>query len=189
MEEFQVSVDTHTHPLPEIFMVVATQNPIEQVGTFLLPEAQLDRFFMRLNVGYPTAEQETAIVMAQSKVHPISTLSAVISEADLIAAREMVKNIHIDPAVVRYATEIVRATREHKDLRLGASPRGTLALTRAACGMALVQKQSFVAPALVKSLAHATLSHRITLRPQAQAHGKTASAILTEILDQITPPV
>ena len=189
MEESQVSVDTHTYRLPEIFMVVATQNPIEQVGTFLLPEAQLDRFFMRLSVGYPTGEQEAAIVMAQSNVHPISTLSAVVSEAELIAAREMVKNIHIEPEVVRYAAEIVRTTREHPDLRLGASPRGTLALTRAACGMALIRKQPFVTPALIKSLAHAVLTHRITLRPQALAHGKTANAILTEILNQVTPPV
>jgi MoxR-like ATPase len=189
MEEFRVSVDTHTYDLPKVFMVLATQNPIEMAGTYVLPEAQLDRFFMRLSVGYPSVEEETRMIYAQADSHPIDHLQPVAGEKELLAAREAVKTVHMESSVGQYVARIGAATRQHPHLRLGASPRGILALTRAAQGLALLRKQPYVTPDAVKAMAGPVLEHRLILRPQAAAQGLTAKKVLAEILNQVVPPV
>ncbi|HET7775898.1 MAG TPA: MoxR family ATPase, partial [Azospira sp.] len=179
----------HTYPLPPVFMVLATQNPIEMAGTYVLPEAQLDRFFMRLSTGYPSPAEEARIIRAQAHGHPIERLQPVLAEADLQAAREAVRAVHVDDTVADYVARIVAASRQHEDLRLGASPRGTLALCRAAQGLALLQGRDFVTPDMVKAVAHPVLAHRLILRPQAAAQGRSAAQVLAEILDQVPAPV
>jgi MoxR-like ATPase len=189
MEEFRVSVDGISYELPRVFMVLATQNPIDMAGTHPLPEAQLDRFFVRLHVGYPTRDEELRILAAQAQSHPIDSLTPVISDTEILAAREAVKAIHINADVATYMVRISATTREHTDLRLGVSPRGTLALARGSQGMALLRGQSFVTPDIVKAMAGAILEHRLIVRPQAAAAGRTARDILKEILSQLPPPV
>ncbi len=189
MEEFRVSVDGITYDLPKTFMVLATQNPIDMAGTHALPEAQLDRFFVRLSVGYPSLDDELSILSAQAFAHPIDSLQAVTSEADILAAREAAKAIHLAPDVARYAARIVAATREHADLRLGASPRGTLALARGSQAFAFLRDKKFVTPDIVKTMAGPVLEHRLIVRPQAAAMGQSARSILKDILDTVTPPV
>jgi MoxR-like ATPase len=189
MEEFRVSVDGVSYELPKVFMVLATQNPIDMAGTHPLPEAQLDRFFVRLHVGYPTRDEELRILAAQALAHPIDSLAPVISDTEILAAREAVKTVHINPDVAAYMVRISAATREHTDLRLGVSPRGTLALARGSQGMALLRGQSFVTPDIVKAMAGAILEHRLIVRPQAAAAGRTARDTLNEILNQLPPPV
>jgi len=189
MEEFHVSVDGVTHSLPALFMVLATQNPIDMAGTHPLPEAQLDRFFVRLSVGYPTTEEEVLILAAQAQRHPIEMLEPVMGEADILAAREAVKAMHMSLDVADYIAHITAATRQHPELRLGASPRGTLALARGAQGLAYLRGRPFVTPDLVKTMAGPVLEHRLIVRPQAAAVGRTAHQILAEILDKVVPPV
>jgi MoxR-like ATPase len=189
MEEFRVSVDGATYALPPTFMVLATQNPIDMAGTHALPEAQLDRFFVRLSVGYPTLDEEVRILAAQAQAHPIETLAPVIGEADVLAAREAVKTVHVSPDVARYAASIAAATRGHADLRLGASPRGTLALVRGAQAMAWLSGKTFVTPDIVKVMAGPVLEHRLIVRPQAAAMGQSARSVLQAILAQVPPPV
>mgnify|MGYP001764982030 FL=1 len=189
MEEFRVSVDGTGYELPAIFMVLATQNPIDMAGTHPLPEAQLDRFFVRLPVGYPDLDEEVRILAAQAQAHPIDSLQPVIGEADILAAREAVKAVHVATDVARYMARISAATRNHPDLRLGVSPRGTLALARGSQGMALLRGREFVTPDIVKAMAGAVLEHRLIVRPQAAANGRTARDILAEVLDSLPPPV
>jgi len=189
MEEFSVSVDGTTYELPKTFMVLATQNPIDMAGTHALPEAQLDRFFVRLAVGYPTLEEELRILGAQAQAHPIETLEPVTDEAEVLAARGAVKAVHLAPDVAEYAARITAATRTHADLRLGASPRGTLALARGSQGLAYLRGREYVTPDMVKAMAGPVLEHRLIVRPQAAAMGQTAKGILKEILDKLAPPV
>jgi MoxR-like ATPase len=189
MEEFRVSVDGSTYDLPPLFMVLATQNPIDMAGTHVLPEAQLDRFFVRLNVGYPTLEEEVKILSAQTLIHPIELLTSVANEADILAVREDVKKVLISPDVADYIARITAATRQHPDLRLGASPRGTLALAKGARGYAYLRGRDYVTPDMVKTMSGPVLEHRLIVRPQAVALGKTASVILQDVLNQIAPPV
>jgi MoxR-like ATPase len=189
MEEFHVSVDGCSYDLPKLFMVLATQNPIDMAGTHALPEAQLDRFFMRLRMEYPTLEQEMRILAAQAQAHPIDSLLAVTSETEILAAREKVKTVHIDMDVAKYIASISHASRQHADLRLGVSPRGTLALARGSQGLALLRGRDFVTPDLVKTIAPAILEHRLIVRPQAAVLGRTAGEILAEILNRLPPPV
>jgi MoxR-like ATPase len=188
MEEFRVSVDGSTHDLPPMFMVLATQNPIDMIGTHTLPEAQLDRFFVRLTVGYPSLDEEVKIIEAQTLVHPIEQLQPVITEAQVLAAREAVKQIHLSRDVADYIVRITAATRKHADLRLGASPRGSLALARGARAMAYLRGRDYVTPDMVKSMARPVLEHRLVVRPQSAALGKSAGGILQEVLDQLPPP-
>jgi len=189
MEEFRVSVDGQTYDLPKIFMVLATQNPIDMAGTHPLPEAQLDRFFVRLHVGYPSIAEEVRILAAQALSHPIETLPPVISENEVLAARDAIKAIHVSADVLEYIVRISSATRQHADLRLGASPRGSLALARGAQGMAFLRGRDFVTPDIVKRMAGAILEHRLIVRPQAAALGRSARDILNEILNELPPPV
>jgi len=189
MEEFRVSVDGISYDLPKVFMVLATQNPIDMAGTHPLPEAQLDRFFVRLHVGYPTLDEEVRILAAQAQAHPIDSLTPVVSDTEILAARDAVKAVHINADVATYMVRISAATRAHGDLRLGVSPRGTLALARGSQGMAFLRGQAFVTPDIVKMMAGAILEHRLIVRPQAAAAGRTARDILNEILSQLPPPV
>lgn len=189
MDEFRVSVDGATYDLPPLFMVLATQNPIDMAGTHPLPEAQLDRFFVRLGVGYPTVAEEARILAAQVLSHPIDDLRPVVTEAAIIEMREQVKRIHISPDIAEYVARLTAATRQHPDLRLGAGPRGTLALARGAQGLAFLRERAFVTPDLVKTMAGPVLEHRLIIRPQAAAVGRTVRAILAEIVNQVAPPV
>jgi MoxR-like ATPase len=189
MEEFRVSVDGTTYDLPKTFMVLATQNPIDMAGTHSLPEAQLDRFFVRLSVGYPTLDEELRIISAQAQAHPIEALGSVATETDVLVARDAVKAIHVAPDVAQYAASIVAATRAHADLRLGASPRGTLALVRGAQGLAYLRGKQYATPDVVKAMAGPVLEHRLIVRPQAAAMGQSAASVLREILGQVPPPV
>ena len=189
MEEFRVSVDGVSYDLPKVFMVLATQNPIDMAGTHPLPEAQLDRFFVRLHVGYPTLDEEVRILAAQAQAHPIDSLMPVIDDTEILTAREAVKAVHINADVAAYMVRISAATREHADLRLGVSPRGTLALARGSQGMAFLRGQTFVTPDIVKAMAGAILEHRLIVRPPAAAAGRTARDVMSEILNQLPPPV
>lgn len=189
MEEFRVSVDGISYDLPKVFMVLATQNPIDMAGTHPLPEAQLDRFFVRLHVGYPSLDEEVRILAAQAQAHPIDSLGPVIDDTAVLAAREAVKAVHVNADVARYMAQITAATRSHADLRLGVSPRGTLALARGSQGMAYLRGKDFVTPDIVKTMAGAILEHRLIVRPQAAAAGRTAREILNQILGELPPPV
>ena len=189
MEEFHVTSDGVTHELPKLFMVLATQNPIDMAGTHPLPEAQLDRFFVRLSIGYPSLSEELSILSAQAREHPIDRLPAVISEPAVLAAREQVKEIHLSREVADYIVRISDAPRRHPDLRLGASPRATLALARGARGLAYLRGRAYVTPDLVKTMAAPILEHRLIAKPKAAALGRSAHAILGEVLDQVAPPV
>ncbi len=189
MEEFRVSVDGITYDLPKTFMVLATQNPIDMAGTYTLPEAQLDRFFVRLSIGYPSLVDELRILSAQAQSHPIDSLQPVISEEQVLAAREAVKAVHVSPDVAKYAATITAATRSHADLRLGASTRGALALVRGAQGLAFLRGRQFVTPDLVKEMVGPVLEHRLIIRPQASALGQNAASILQAIVATVLPPV
>jgi len=185
MEERQITVDGVTYRLPEPFLVMATQNPIEYEGTFPLPEAQLDRFFLRLQLGYPGPEQEVAILDAQRVQHPIETLGQVVSSEELLESQVRVRDIHVAPAVKQYVVNVVGATRSHPDVYLGASPRGSLALTRAAQAYAAIRGRDFVLPDDVKALAAPTLSHRLILQPQARLKDLATTTVIAEVLASV----
>jgi MoxR-like ATPase len=188
MEERQITVDGTTHPLPKPFMVLATQNPIEYEGTFPLPEAQLDRFLMRLELGYPILEDEMNILDRQQFKHPIFSLEQVVSSQELGEAQEEIKKVYVAPAVKKYMVEIVRQTRQHSDVYLGASPRGSLALFRTTQARAAMDGRDFVLPDDVKALVHSTLSHRVILGPAARLRDLNADQILQDVLGKVVVP-
>src|SRR5438445_598027 len=185
MAEQQVTVDGETRPLDDPFLVMATQNPIEYEGTFPLPEAQLDRFFMRIQLGYPKEREEIAILDAQRIVHPLETIEQVMSADELLQAQAQVREIHIADSVKAYVVDIVTATRSHPDVYLGASPRGSLALSRAAQAYAAMNGRDYVLPDDVKALAAPTLSHRLILQPQARLKDLAATTVVAEILASV----
>ena len=189
MEERQVTTDGASRPLPAVFMVIATQNPIELQGTYPLPEAQLDRFFMRLSVGYPSRDEEVRVMEMQMREHPIHGLKAVLKEEHVRWLQEAVPEVHIDRALLGYIVDLVAATRSHPDLLAGASPRGSLALMRAAQAMVLLRGSDFVEPTLIKLLARHVLTHRLVVKPQAQVKGVTEAGVVTQILQQVAAPV
>jgi MoxR-like ATPase len=188
MEEHQITIDGETHPMPEPFIVMATQNPIEYEGTFPLPETELDRFLIRLQLGYPDREHEIAVLGAQQYAHPIDSVEQVIELEDLLALQEAVKHIHVDDAIREYIVAVVEATRTHANLYLGASPRGSLALFRVSQAKALLEGRDYVLPDDVKSLAFATLAHRIIMSSSARIQGSTAADAIAEVLDQVSVP-
>jgi MoxR-like ATPase len=188
MEERQITVDGTTHPLPKPFMVLATQNPIEYEGTFPLPEAQLDRFLMRLELGYPILDDEINILDRQQYKHPIHSLQQVVSSQELEQAQEEIKKVYVAPAVKKYMVEIVRQTRQHPDVYLGASPRGSLALYRTTQARAAMAGRDFVLPDDVKALVHSTLSHRVILGPAARLRDLSADQILQDVLGKVVVP-
>lgn len=188
MEERQITVDGKTHSLPRPFLVLATQNPIEYEGTFPLPEAQLDRFLLRLRLGYPELEDEIAILERQQYKHPIIELGQVVSGDELIEAQEEIKQIHVSAPVKRYIVELVRQSRQHQDVYLGASPRGSLALFRSGQARASMLGRDYVLPDDIKALAKPALSHRVILGPAARLRDLSADQILDEVLGRVPVP-
>ncbi|MFL7890922.1 MAG: AAA family ATPase [Anaerolineales bacterium] len=188
MQEKQVTVDGITHDLPEPFMVFATQNPIEYEGTFRLPEAQLDRFLLRIKLGYPQIENEIDILDLQQFGHPLIELKTIASTSDVIAAQQAIQSVHIAPEVKRYVVEIASHTRQHPEVYLGASPRGSLALYRASQVLAALRGRDYVLPDDIKTLAVPTLSHRIILGPGARLKNLTADDIVREVISDLLVP-
>jgi MoxR-like ATPase len=188
MEERQVTVDGVSHQVPQPFMVMATQNPIEYEGTFPLPEAQLDRFQMRISLGYPSQTDEIAIMDRQQLHHPVEDLQPVVTAADVMRLQMAVKEVYVDPLVKQYIVSITAATRSHDAVYLGASPRGSLALYRAAQARALLADRDFVLPDDIKAMAQTTLCHRIIVKPAARVRDITAERIVGDILNQLPVP-
>ncbi len=188
MEERQVTVDVVTHPLPRPFMVLATQNPIEYEGTFPLPEAQLDRFLVRLTLGYPEMSDEIKILERQQFHHPVEDLQQVASSDELVAAQESVKSVFVSPSVKEYLVELTRQTRQHADVYLGASPRGSLALFRSSQARAAIQGRDFVLPDDVKALVKPALTHRVILGPAARLRDLDSEQVLEEIISRVAVP-
>jgi MoxR-like ATPase len=184
MQERQVTVDGDTHRLGAPFLVLATQNPIEFEGTFPLPEAQLDRFLLRLSLGYPAPEAELEVIRSQRKQHPIETLQPVATGDELLALASAVSDVHVDETVERYILALITATREHSDLALGASTRGTLALYKTAQARAALHGRDYVTPDDVKALVPLTLAHRLIVKPESQLRGRTAALVLAEIIER-----
>ena len=189
MQERQVTVDVETKMLPRPFLVLATQNPIELEGTFPLPEAQIDRFLMRLALGYPRKEDENTILTRYERQDPLETLEPVIRAEDLLAMQEQVKAVSVEESVREYVVDVVRATRDHGAVVLGVSPRGTLALYRTAQALAALRGRSFVIPDDVKYLAPVVLTHRLIISPQTRLRGRRPEEILAEIVDTVPVPV
>jgi MoxR-like ATPase len=189
MGERQISADGVTRVLPRPFLVLATQNPIEYEGTFPLPEAQLDRFLLRLRLGYPNLEDEKQIITNLRQEHPIDRLEKAVDDEELLALQRKVTDVYVEDSVRDYALRIVRATREHADVALGASPRGSLGLYKTAQAYAGLQGRDYVLPDDVKRLAPFALAHRLIVRPESQLRGRTADAILEAILHTVEPPI
>ena len=183
MGEGQVTADGITYPLPQPFIVLATQNPIEYEGTFPLPEAQLDRFLLKLAVGYPSPADENQMILNLKREHPITAIGQVVDGARVLELRRQVWEVHVDDTVRDYAVRLVHATRSHPDLALGASPRGSLALFKAARAYAALQGRDYVIPDDVKRLALPVLAHRLIVRPQSALRGYTAARVLTDLLE------
>ncbi len=188
MEERQITVDGVTHKMPSPFHVLATQNPIEYEGTFRLPEAQLDRFLLRINIGYPSPSEEIAIIERQQYIHPIEQISHVVDASDVLMLQETVKKIYVDDLIKQYIVSLVDTTRRHPSIYLGSSPRGSLALFRAAQARALLLGRDFVLPDDIKALAEPALAHRSLLSATGQSQGKDGRAFISEILETVPVP-
>ena len=188
MEERQVTIDGETYDMQRPFLVLATQNPIEYEGTFPLPEAQVDRFIMRIHLGYPDRQHEIAILESQEDHHPIQDLQQVVSNEELVAAQNAVKQVYVDERIKSYIVTLSQATREHPDVYLGASPRGSLALFKTARALAALRQRDYVLPDDIKELAAPTLAHRIIISPSARIKNISSEAILHEILETIPVP-
>ncbi len=187
MEEGQLTVDGVTRRLPRPFLVLATQNPIEYEGTFPLPEAQLDRFLLKLRLGYPSLRDEMTVV-ERSRRPPLEELQQVLTADEVLRLQQAVKDVHVDESVLEYIVRLVQATREHPDVYLGASPRGSIALYRTSQALALMRGRSHVTPDDVKEMAPLVLSHRIILRPEAQLRSGGAEALVSALLHQVPVP-
>ena len=189
MAERQLTVDDITITLPVPFLVIATQNPIELEGTFPLPEAQLDRFMLRLRLGYPTEDEEEAMLTRFQTADPLNDLAAVVGASDITELQETVRQVHLDPVLRNYLVQLVQATRTHADVELGASPRATLGLYRCSQALAAIRGRDYVTPDDLKTLAPLALSHRMILRSQARLRERTPESVIDEILTQIQVPV
>lgn len=189
MEEKQITVDGHTFPLPKPFMVIATQNPVEQEGTFPLPEAQLDRFMLKISMGYPSPEQEEQIVALYGTHDPLAQLKAVACGEDVLSWQSLCRKITVHPSITRYIVALVNATREHSAIRLGASPRASVVAYKACQALAFLHNRDFVIPDDVKQLAHPIFVHRLILRREDRLRGLNGSAIVDEILTTVPAPV
>lgn len=188
MEERQITADGLTYQLTKPFIVLATQNPIEYEGTFPLPEAQLDRFFMKIQIGYPSLSDEIRIINEQKVEHPIEKVVPVVSSNDILMNQKSVRDIHISESINKYIVQIVRSTRENKDIYLGCSPRGSLALSRAGQIFAAISGRDFVIPDDIKYLVVPVLSHRLIIQPTARIKNLTAETILADILHETEVP-
>jgi len=189
MAERRVTVDGQTYVLKAPFVVIATQNPIDHEGTFPLPEAQLDRFLVRLSLGYPGPEEESKMLKRLQHGHPIDDLAPVVSAEEVIACQDAIREIFVDPKIRRYLLEIVHRTREHEDVHLGGSPRASIALFRTAQGLAAMAGRSFVLPDDVKRMALPVLGHRLILRPESRLRKVTAATVLNEIVPDVPVPI
>ena len=183
MEERQATIDGVTHPMPDPFLVIATQNPIEYEGTFALPEAQLDRFMLRIRLGYPSPADELVILDEQKRVHPIESIEEVCSADELRATQAAVREVYVDPTLADYIVRLVNGTREHPDVYLGASPRGSIALYRAGQALAGLLGRDYVIPDDVKALAESALAHRIIVKTSSSIHDVAPAQIVRELLD------
>lgn len=188
MEERQVTVDGVTRLLPQPFMVLATQNPIEYEGTFPLPEAQVDRFLMRLRLGYPSNIDEVRILERQQHRHPFVELEQVVSAEELLAVQEAIKDIYVSPGLKRYIVDLNQQTREHGEVYLGSSPRGSLALYRTAQAKAALDERDYVLPDDIKALAIPTMAHRVILGPGARLRDLSAQQVVEEIIHGVPVP-
>ena len=188
MEEGQVTVDGISHSLPDPFVVIATQNPTGAAGTQLLPDSQMDRFIVRLSLGYPSPKDEKAMVMSRQKGNPLQTLSPLLTREKLVAMQNEVENTYIKETVVEYVVNLITATREHTDILRGASPRATLAVTAMAKAMAQLRGRDYVLPADVREAFMWTVPHRLLLSAKTEGQGKTTQQILTEIVGRVPAP-
>ena len=189
MGEGQVTVDDRTMPLPAPFLLIATQNPIELEGTFSLPEAQLDRFMLRLRMGYPDEADEERMLARFNSANPLDTMQPVAGGEDIIECQQRVKEVYVDPVLSNYVVRLVQATRGHGDVELGASPRATLGLYRCSQAFAAIRGRSYVTPDDVKVIAPYALSHRTILTSQARLRGRTAEDVVLELLSEVEVPV
>ncbi len=185
MQEQQVTVDGVTHQLPDPFLVLATQNPVEYEGTFPLPEAQLDRFLIRMSLGYPAEAEEMRLLRNLRRSHPIDAIRAAVDASQLPALYEAVSEVHVEESLERYILDIVRVTRSHPDISVGASPRGSLGLYKSAQALAAIRGRDYVTPDDVKEMAPLTLPHRLMVRPESQLRGRDATVIVREILESM----
>jgi MoxR-like ATPase len=188
MEEHQTTVDGVTYQLPKPFLVLATQNPIEYEGTFPLPEGQLDRFYMRIGLGYPSFSEEVEVIGRQEQEHPLHSLEPVITPEEVLLAQEQIKGIFVDGLIRQYIVGLVEATRNHSDAALGASPRGSLGLFRTSQALAFIRGRDFVLPDDVKALAQQLLAHRVIVSPQSRMRGVTGTQIVAAVLEQVPVP-
>ena len=188
MEERQVTVDGITYPMARPFLILATQNPIEYEGTFPLPEAQLDRFMMRISLGYPDPEDEITMMDSQQYVHPVEEIGQVVDFEELLEAQETVKDIYIDDSVKEYIVAVVGETRKHPDVYLGASPRGSLALYKTGRARAALLERDYVIPDDIKALAQVTLAHRLIISPSARIKNVDPKAVVEEITSSVPVP-
>lgn len=188
MEEAQITVDGVTHRLPSPFVVLATENPIEYEGTFPLPEAQLDRFLVRLSLGYPGRANELQILENQKSTHPLESISQVVTNDDLLEAQTAIKDVYVDERLKEYIVDLVEASRQHEQVYLGASPRGSIALYETSRAWAAMQGRDYVTPDDIKDLAEPTLAHRIIVSPSARMRNIDARGIVREILSMVAVP-
>jgi MoxR-like ATPase len=189
MAERRVTADGQTYTLEAPFLVIATQNPVDHEGTFPLPEAQLDRFLIRLSLGYPGIEEEAKMLARLQRNHPIDEVKPVVSAADWIACQDAVREIHVDDKVRKYLLEIVHGTRMHDDIQLGGSPRASIALFRTAQALAAINNRNFVIPDDVKRMVQPVLAHRVILRPESRLRKVTNASLLHEIVSEVRVPV
>ena len=189
MQERQVTVDIATHQLPRPFLVLATQNPVELEGTFPLPEAQLDRFLMKVAIGYPSAQEENDILRRFERQDPLQTLNAVVQPEQILAMQTAVREVRVEESVRNYMVNVCRATREHEDIELGASPRATLALYRTCQARAAMNGRSFVLPDDVKIMAPYVLTHRLMVNPQTRLRGRKPEDVIRDVVATISVPV
>ena len=188
MEEGQVTVDGVSHPLPQPFVVIATQNPTGAAGTQLLPDSQMDRFMVRLSLGYPSAKDEVAMVLNRQKGNPLHALEPLLTAQELTALQNLVEETYLRDSVVQYIVSLVGATRCHEDLQRGASPRATLAVTAMAKAVARLRGRDYVVPSDVKEVFVHTVAHRLVLSPRAEGQGRTAEMVLRNILEMVSAP-
>ena len=188
MGEQQVTVEGTTRRLPAPFMVLATQNPIEYEGTFPLPEAQLDRFFMRISLGYPDIDQEVAIMDGREHTDPIDELQPICAPDDIVGLQRRADDVYIDPLVKQYIVELATATRHHPEAALGVSPRASINLMKGGKALAMLQNRDYVIPDDIKAIANATLAHRVLLTPSARMREITQESVIADALDQVSVP-
>ena len=189
MQERQVTVDIKTHSLPRPFLVLATQNPVELEGTFPLPEAQLDRFLMKVALGYPSAAEENDILLRFEQRDPLDTLEQVVEAEEIVALQQAVRQIRVEESVRNYIVNVCRATRDHEDIELGASPRATMALYRTCQALAAINGRSFVIPDDVKTMTPYVLTHRLIVNPQTRLRGRRPEEVINEVVNTVPVPV